>query len=314
MATAEGKARLLQHHLDKKRLHRPFDFDAYFPLLRAHTWPSSIIPFPPPLARACVNYYQARFNGRRARLRQEDVALLRGLEASLDSAMAERSGANSANDGASANSFFVRMSNRSPKDGYPLDPTKLYNAFVEEINARHALAGALAGEASRNDSTGRGGGGEGGGRGAGGEEEKGGSSGVADGPHRDSHRIAHRSPRSSDDGDRHGDVAALPGLCADLSEFTANEIMVAYSGAQMHALCVDSGRAAMCLLLSSERVYSDLHLALDCNDGDDADEWQTYLILRDWDDELRHDWVRVCMIVSVHVFSVQVAKYKYTEK
>eukprot|EP01052_Picozoa_sp_SAG31_P037257 SAG31_NODE_4785_length_2956_cov_23.715086_2_plen_494_part_00 len=77
---------------------------------------------------------------------------------------------------------------------------------------------------------------------------------------------------------------------------TANDAMVAYSGAQIRHLRVRSGREAMCLLLSSERVFIDLVQALSSNTADVGDRWQTSLILRDWDEGLRHDWEFRCFV------------------
>ena len=114
----------LRWQLEKKSVHRPFDFDVYYPLLKDHTWASRIIPFSSNLAQACVNYYQARFSKRISRLRPEDVKLLRDLERSLDDAMSASSCTN----------FFIRMSNRSPKDGFPLEASKLSREFKSELS------------------------------------------------------------------------------------------------------------------------------------------------------------------------------------
>ena len=123
--------------------------------------------------------------------------------------------------------FFVRMSNRSPKDGMPLDPSSL----------RTKLVAMLPGSTST----------------------------AAD------------------------DAEAL------FRSASANDAMVAYCGAQLHCLRVTSGREAMCLLLSSERVFVDLNQALECA-NDAKDVWQTSCILRKWDGGLRHDWEFRCFV------------------
>ena len=51
----------------------------------------------------------------------------------------------------------------------------------------------------------------------------------------------------------------------------------------------------MCLLLTSERVFVDLLAALECQ-NDEHDTWSTSLILREWDDDLRHDWEFRCFV------------------
>ena len=131
-------ASYLRWQLEKKSVHRAFDFDVYYPLLKSHTWASRIITFSPALAQACVNYYQARFNRRTSDLRPEDVKLLRDLEGSLDNAMTT----------SSSTRFFVRMSNRSPKDGFPLDPSALSRQFQSELSKFQTPASATASTAA----------------------------------------------------------------------------------------------------------------------------------------------------------------------
>ena len=85
-------------------------------------------------------------------------------------------------------------------------------------------------------------------------------------------------------------------LAAETEAAAANQLMLAYSGAQLKSLCVQTGREAMCLLLSSERVYTDLLLALTCAESDPEDQWATFLALRDWDETLQHDREFRCFI------------------
>ena len=138
VAPAAGAGRdphsYLATKLARKATHQPFDFDRWYPSLRKHTWRSVVLPFPPSLARACVNYYQARYNSRVGRFTPADAALLRDLESRLDH---EMGAARPSDDGRACSGgqtdgegdgrdrggggVFVRMSNRSPKDGTPLD-------------------------------------------------------------------------------------------------------------------------------------------------------------------------------------------------
>lgn len=131
--------------------------------------------------------------------------------------------------------FFVRMSNRSPKDGMPLDRAALRRDFLQELGVQDEGAAC-----------------------------------------------------SSDDL---------------MTNHSPNDIMVAFSGAVSSALRVSNGREAMCLLLSSERVFSDLHLALDCAEHPD-DRWGTYLIVREWDDQLRHDWEFRCFVKEGELYAI----------
>ena len=242
-------------NLTRKATHHEFDFEIWYATLSQHTWDSAALLFSPARAQACVNYYQgelqcsshvrgalgrsltallvrslltpprslhnqARFNGRATVFTAADRDVLRELEASLDREMQSLG----SDDGAG---FFVRMSNRSPKDGMPLDPsslrTKLVSMLPESISTADDDAEALF-------------------RGA-----------------------------------------------------SANDAMTAYCGAQLHCLRVTSGREAMCLLLSSERVFVDLNQALECA-KDANDVWQTSCILRKWDEGLRHDWEFRCFV------------------
>jgi len=69
-------------------------------------------------------------------------------------------------------------------------------------------------------------------------------------------------------------------------------------------LRVRTGREAMCLLLSSERVFIDLVLALSSSTADAGDKWQTSLILRDWEEGLRHDWEFRCFVCEKRLTAI----------
>ena len=72
--------------------------------------------------------------------------------------------------------------------------------------------------------------------------------------------------------------------------------MTAISEAQMVVLRCTTAKHVMSLLLSSERVYRDLLLALDAAEEDPQDVWGTFLALRAWDDRIRHDWEFRCFV------------------
>lgn len=189
--------------LSKKAVHLPFDFDQWYDQLKAHTFKSSILTVDPDTANAMVHFYQTRFLEKDS-LTDHDIELLNTLKnqiaAEMTTLMQE-----------SSSGIFVRMSDRSPKDGTPLRLT---------------------------------------------------------GP---SLLDTYRSILKNDAG------------------LNANEQMVAMTDAQMKfLLCLDSDQV-MNLLLSSERVYSDLLLALDCHAADPNDYWNTSVILREWQPALRQD-------------------------
>jgi|GEM_PF-3303511 hypothetical protein len=70
----------------------------------------------------------------------------------------------------------------------------------------------------------------------------------------------------------------------------ANDKMVKKSEFEMQLLKCTSAKQVMNLLLTSERVFSDLLLALDCYHADLNDKWSTSLILREWNNDLRGDF------------------------
>eukprot|EP00756_Hemistasia_phaeocysticola_P029423 Hpha_TRINITY_DN16232_c3_g1::TRINITY_DN16232_c3_g1_i1::g.14404::m.14404 len=79
-----------------------------------------------------------------------------------------------------------------------------------------------------------------------------------------------------------------PGV-EDEEDAEANAKMLALSSAQLEVLRCESGDEVMNLLLSSERVFTDLILALDCTEAA-GDEWRTQLCLRAWDERVRGEW------------------------
>ena len=137
---ATMSASFLSAQLAKKREHRPFDFDMYYRHIEAHTWRSTIIPFSKELAEACVRYYKSRYNigpQSPSLTSSRDAQLLRTLEAQIDreikAASAQRQ----------SGQCFIRMSNRSPKDGCPLDTSKFRRdarAELVKLNAELDLS------------------------------------------------------------------------------------------------------------------------------------------------------------------------------
>eukprot|EP01097_Dermamoeba_algensis_P006620 TRINITY_DN4127_c0_g1_i1.p1 TRINITY_DN4127_c0_g1~~TRINITY_DN4127_c0_g1_i1.p1 ORF type:complete len:395 (+),score=78.24 TRINITY_DN4127_c0_g1_i1:45-1187(+) len=69
----------------------------------------------------------------------------------------------------------------------------------------------------------------------------------------------------------------------------ANQKLETFFRVTMKLLRVTSGREALSLILSSERVFLDSILALDCQKLE-GDVWRTQIVLRKWENRLREDF------------------------
>jgi hypothetical protein len=130
------------------------------------------------------------------------------------------------------------MSNRSPKDGMPLDADAL----------RSRVVAALAAAASR-------------GVGGAPPPESSAPSAQQESVEESVEESVVESVVGSVEESFVGSVeeqARTAALAVLLRDVSANEAMVAYCGAQLACLRVSSGREALCLLLSSERVFVDM--------------------------------------------------------
>jgi hypothetical protein len=192
--------------LQKKSIHFPYDFDRWFARLKQFTFRSDVLPITPPTARAMVKFYQHYFNIKHD-LTREDVQLLKELEENIESSIRSINKQVGGNNG-----VFVRMSNRSPKDGAVLLPKDKTIASIYET--------------------------------------------------------------------------ALKGIDEDDN----NNKMVAICDVQMQLLRCTESKQVLNLLLTSERVYADLLLALDCQEASKNDEWSTSVILREWQPKLKQDF------------------------
>lgn len=106
------EASIEQNKLLKKQTHFPFDFDRWYPSLTQFTFPSVIIPINPATAKALVLLYKQLFHRPKEPLFQsQHRKLLQSLEKQLQQVISEHF---------TTTPFFVRMSNRSPKDGIPI--------------------------------------------------------------------------------------------------------------------------------------------------------------------------------------------------
>ncbi|EKD71742.1 MAG: hypothetical protein ACD_46C00111G0002 [uncultured bacterium] len=107
--------------LKKKELHFDFDFDMWYDKLKDYSFKSDVVPITPEIAQAMVNYYSNRFYKRNV-LTKEDVKLLEKLRRNIQLHL---------NKSKSTHGFFVRMSNRSPKDGTPLKNKSMVDIYKE---------------------------------------------------------------------------------------------------------------------------------------------------------------------------------------
>lgn len=191
--------------VEKKREHFPYDFDRWYLRLAPLSFYSEILPISPDVAQSMVNYYRHRFLHRNE-LTQDDIENIKNLKLEIEKRMDLIFRKTNTHD------VFVRMSNRSPKDGIPL------------LKAGESLAILI--------------------------------------------KEIYNNP----------DISSL------------NEKLVGICDFQLKNLrCSDSDHV-MNLLLTSERVYTDLRLALDCHRVDPKDQWSTSVILREWQEQLRADF------------------------
>lgn len=181
----------------KKDIHRLFDFDQWYPRLEEETFPSFILPISQEIAQAMTNMYRMLFQGRQ--MSAEDQRTIGALEKEIQEII---------NHKFKDRQIFVRMSNRSPKDGIPLnelDSTKI-DKYTDIIN----------------------------------------------------------------------------------SDISDNQKMIALTDMQMKNLMCGSAKEIMNLLLTSERVFADLLLALEAAKSEN-DQWSTSIILRQWEPNLKQE-------------------------
>lgn len=203
----------------KKMEHFPFDFDRWYPALQEHSFNSQLIPILPEAATAMVNYYQQRYNQKPV-FTKENAKELDKLEKIIQECLDVKFLSKENNE--KQGGVFVRMSNRSPKDGAPLYDTQ----------ARRSMT---------------------------------------------LHQVLEKS------------------------ETDSNTQMKKASELQLRQLFCEHAGHVMNLLLSSERVFQDLLLALDCQKFDPQDKWSTSVVLREWQHNLTED-----MEFRVFVYNDQV--------
>eukprot|EP01105_Mastigella_eilhardi_P008669 TRINITY_DN2093_c0_g1_i2.p1 TRINITY_DN2093_c0_g1~~TRINITY_DN2093_c0_g1_i2.p1 ORF type:complete len:405 (+),score=73.90 TRINITY_DN2093_c0_g1_i2:347-1561(+) len=176
------------------------------------TFPTVFLPMSPDEAAACVNFYQRRYNSKPV-FTLVHALLLRALERRIDATLLLHHQLFPAG-------AFVRMSNRSPKDGEPL--------------------------------------------------------------------IDHRAMAYQENLEREMQCIATVTDEHQKDALVSQAKLRAFFAYRDH-LRVSSGKEALNLLLSSERVFSDLLLALD-NSQIPGDVWSTNICLRKWEPLLREDY------------------------
>ena len=184
--------------------HLDFDVEAWYPILKNHTFYTEFVPITPAIANAFINFYQTRYNSK-VLFDSDDLKAIRLVEDHLKHQVFDSKTSRFRASGA-----FVRLSSRSPKDGDPLDTQLLIQSYSQAI--------ALL-------------------------------------------RSTYPDEYVSIDG-------------------KANLEMIAHSRAQFECLKVTSAHEALNLILSSERVFTDLIEAVDCQEI--QNDWKTNIIVRQW--------------------------------
>jgi len=198
--------------LERKMEHFPFDIERWYPSLASVTFDSKFLNLPHEVAQAFVNYYQRRYN-KKDHLTPDDCRQIRAFQPKLEEAI------RSVNS--PSGKVFVRLSNRSPKDGTRpgVDVKSLVRQELEKI------------------------------------------------------------PGNPD----------------------ANARMIAICRASRALIAVRDADEALELILSSERVFRDLILALDCRKLEEEDEkceisWSTQVCIRAWNEDVRDELEFRCFI------------------
>jgi len=199
--------------LEHKMEHLPFDIEQWYPSLSSVTFDSQFLNLTPEVAQAFVNFYQRRYNNK-DHLSPEDCRLIRAFQPKLEEAI------HSVSLSSPSRKVFVRLSNRSPKDGTRpgVDVKSLINKELKKLGAQDA-----------------------------------------------------------------------------------NAQMIAICRASRELIAVQNALQAMELLLSSERVFRDLLLALDCRKLEEQDEkcetsWSTQVCIRAWNDKVRDELEFRCFV------------------
>lgn len=122
VATDTSDAKFNNRQLKKKTVHFACDFDRWYPKLQSFTFPSEILPISPKLAQAMISFYRLSLDDKQI-LTAKDIALLKQLEIDIEKIMQRLMASHS------AGGIFVRMSNRSPKDGNPLLEENVLNGM-----------------------------------------------------------------------------------------------------------------------------------------------------------------------------------------
>mmetsp|Transcript_2909 Transcript_2909/g.5283 ORF Transcript_2909/g.5283 Transcript_2909/m.5283 type:complete len:642 (-) Transcript_2909:157-2082(-) len=128
---------LAQEHLTFDSEHRlrsenlPFDIDVWYPRVKQFTFQTEFLPLLKTECAAIQAFYNVSYRNTRPHLTRSEIASLKNLEAEIDQLLLKHF--SPAEQGA-----FVRLCGRSPKDGEPLDPTKVYESYLRHLADVHA--------------------------------------------------------------------------------------------------------------------------------------------------------------------------------
>ena len=114
-----------EHSLRSENL--PFDIDVWYPRLAKHTAATTFLPLTRREALAIMSYHDATWRHAKPRMARDDVRVLEALEARIDEEL-------QTNAAFTSTGAFMRLCGRSPKDGEPLDRTRVMRRFEAELD------------------------------------------------------------------------------------------------------------------------------------------------------------------------------------
>ncbi|PJD95105.1 MAG: hypothetical protein CK426_07295 [Legionella sp.] len=195
----EMQSPLFAHSLDKKKIHHAYDFEQWYKKLEPYTFTSRIIAIDKETAIAFTHYYREVMIGHANTLTRQDRLIIAEMENTLASILEEDF---------HGKEVFIRMSNRSPKDGIAIRDlnTAGFQAYQDIVQKNTSL----------------------------------------------------------------------------------NEQLIGLTDLQMKNLNCRTTQEIFNLILTSERVYTDLLEAIRCS-ASEEDQWSTAIILREWEAELRQE-------------------------
>lgn len=110
-----------EHRLRSENL--SWDIDVWYPSVQTVTFPTRFLPMTMKEARAILSFHDVSWRHAKDALQPEEIAILKGLERSIDCIVKEFPG----------ECAFLRLCGRSPKDGEPLDRSSVMQKYRSEL-------------------------------------------------------------------------------------------------------------------------------------------------------------------------------------